>query len=350
MFSPSAPSAATTLSSENRATDCADAGAGTTRNAKAATLAKNKRSCLRSLVRRGSPERAPTRRPPVRPVEHEPRLCLSDKFQHLMSDLRRHARQRGRERTDDLRVKLAAGAAPQLSQRVAGGTRGAVRACARHRVVGVGDVHDARRAAGCRRRAGRSDTRGRRDARGAARRSECASRETGPTAGSGRPRTGCCLMTSNSAGVSGPGLPRMSSGTPILPMSWSSAPRRRTSRSSGGKHEPAADGDRQHADAVRVAGGVRVARVERRRERPDGAGVRRFGVRFGLGDRGHQRVEGFGERVELAARSAGPDSRAHVARRRHRGERRGQPADRLGQQSRQRHAADQRQGRRRRPR
>ena len=56
-----------------------------------------------------------------------------------------------------------------------------------------------------------------------------------------------------------------------------------------------------------------IARVERGRERADRAGVRRLGLRFGLGDRRHQRVERFGERVELAARAGRRQPR--VARR-----------------------------------
>ena len=51
----------------------------------------------------------------------------------------------------------------------------------------------------------------------------------------------------------------------------------------GGRQvELPADGHRQHADAVRVPGGVRIARVERRRERADRARVRGLRLRLGL--------------------------------------------------------------------
>ena len=48
--------------------------------------------------------------------------------------------------------------------------------------------------------------------------------------------------------------------------------------SSAGQCQHAADRHRQHADAIRVAGRVRIARVERGRKRADGAGVRGLGV------------------------------------------------------------------------
>jgi len=76
-----------------------------------------------------------------------------------------------------------------------------------------------------------------------------------------------------------PGLRSTSSGTPILPMSWSSA-RGGDLEVAGRQRQRAADGHRQHADALGVAGGVRVARVERGGERADGAGVGRFGFGF----------------------------------------------------------------------
>src|SRR5207247_6086749 len=105
--------------SENRATDCADACAGTTANAKATkTATQGTRSdslgASRALGSTG--------------------LYM---LQHVRGG-RRQARQRGGQRRDDFRVKLAAGAAPQLPQRVARWASGAVGACARKRGVRIG--------------------------------------------------------------------------------------------------------------------------------------------------------------------------------------------------------------------
>ena len=50
-----------------------------------------------------------------------------------------------------------------------------------------------------------------------------------------------------------------------------------------------------------MAGGIRVARVERRGERSDRTRVGRLRLRLGLPNRRHQVVERFGQRVELAA-------------------------------------------------
>ena len=60
---------------------------------------------------------------------------------------------------------------------------------------------------------------------------------------------------------------------PILPMSCSSAPSRRISSWSAAQRHLPADRDRQRADPLGVAGGVRIPRVERQRERADGADV-----------------------------------------------------------------------------
>ena len=57
----------------------------------------------------------------------------------------------------------------------------------------------------------------------------------------------------------------------------------------------------ERADAFRVTGGVRIARVERGRQRADGAQIGRFGFGLGCGDRRQQRVEGGRQLIELAA-------------------------------------------------
>ena len=75
-------------------------------------------------------------------------------------------------------------------------------------------------------------------------------------------------------GVNGPGLRSTSSLIPILPMSCSSAPRRSVSRSSSVEPHLVPDRDRDRADALGMARGIRVARVERQRQRADGADVR----------------------------------------------------------------------------
>ena len=80
---------------------------------------------------------------------------------------------------------------------------------------------------GCARRPAHRETRCRPAARGASGR--CGAR-SGDSARDGArirsPSAVCALMCSNSSGVSGPGLLRMSSRVPILPMSCSSPPRR----------------------------------------------------------------------------------------------------------------------------
>ena len=62
-----------------------------------------------------------------------------------------------------------------------------------------------------------------------------------------------------------------------------------------GQFHLASDGDRHRADALGVAGGVGIPRVERERQRADGAdvGVARLGLRGA--DRLHHRVERRGE-------------------------------------------------------
>ena len=61
------------------------------------------------------------------------------------------------------------------------------------------------------------------------------------------------------------------------------------------------NGHRQDADALGMARRVRIARVERGRQRANRSRVSSLRLFLGVGDRRHQRVEGFCERVELAA-------------------------------------------------
>ena len=102
------------------------------------------------------------------------------------------------------------------------------------------------------------------------------------------------------------------------------------------------DHHRRLADALRVAGRVRVAGVERRRQRADGAEV--GGARFGFGRRqpAHQLVEAGGERVELAALARGLHGAAEVARRGHRRDGVRHAVDRIGQRPRQPQAGERR--------
>ena len=63
----------------------------------------------------------------------------------------------------------------------------------------------------------------------------------------------------HSSSVSGPGLPRISSGMAILPTSWSSAARRTVSRSSRAEAEAAGGGLGELGDGAHVAAQGRVA-------------------------------------------------------------------------------------------
>ena len=85
------------------------------------------------------------------------------------------------------------------------------------------------------------------------------------------PSSGWLRITTHSAAVSGPSLRSTASGTPILPMScrsaaWSTIDRaRRPTRPSS-----RAITHRRGGNAARMAGRVRVARVDRRRQRLEG--------------------------------------------------------------------------------
>ena len=115
------------------------------------------------------------------------------------------------------------------------------------------------------------------------------------------PCPGCRLSWSYSSAVSGPGLRRIASLRPILPMSWSSAPEPKDVELRRAQTHLTSDQHGQGADALGVAGRVRIARVERGRQRANGAEVGGARVRFGRRQPLHQLVERFSERIELAA-------------------------------------------------
>ena len=99
------------------------------------------------------------------------------------------------------------------------------------------------------------------------------------------------MIAANSSAVNAPGLRSFIVGDPDFPMSWSSAPSRMP-QILDGQAERAADRHRQDAHRS-VAGRVR-SRVERRRERLNGARARRLCLGLGRADRRHQRVERVG--------------------------------------------------------
>src|SRR3954469_16377029 len=105
-FSPPNSSMAETLSSEKRATSCAEAGAAdkNTINAQPAehVSARTWADPFRVADITGEPERLA-----LRVLLH---------MLHRLLAVRRDARQRSGERADDLGMKLGAGAAPQLAQ------------------------------------------------------------------------------------------------------------------------------------------------------------------------------------------------------------------------------------------
>ena len=102
-------------------------------------------------------------------------------------------------------------------------------------------------------------------------------RATAPRPGIARrmrsPITGCWRMISHSRSSSGPGLCRISSGTPTLPMSCSSAAVRMRLISSPSERERLAHPRGQVDDALGVVTRVAVALLERRGERGDHVAV-----------------------------------------------------------------------------
>ena len=154
-----------------------------------------------------------------------------------------------------------------------GGVRRGRRAGAGHRVVGVGDVDDAR---------GERDVVAAQSVRVAAAVGplvvqlddrDVRRAGTAPAARMRAPSTGCCLMTSNSSSVSGPRLAQdvvRHANLADVVQQRARAAARRARRPAGAWP---ADGDREHADALGVAGGVGIARVERRGQGADGAEV-----------------------------------------------------------------------------
>ena len=211
------------------------------------------------------------------------------------------------ERLHDFRVELRAGAPPQLAHGVAGVQRRTIGARAGHGVERVGDVDDAREQRGFARRSGRGDSPGRRAARDAARRWGGARARNGTVRRMRAPSAGCSLISSNSSGVSAVGFRSTLSLMPILPMSCSSAPSRSTSSCSAGSRICRADRDRDGADALRMAGRVGIPRVERQRQRADGADVGALRLRLGGRHARHHRVErvGSARRLRGSSRSRG---------------------------------------------
>ena len=92
-----------------------------------------------------------------------------------------------------------------------------------------------------------------------------ASRSSGSSSVS--PISGCVSTIARSSWSSGPGLSRTRSGIPILPMSWRIAPSRTVSISSRREPEQLRDPHRERGEPLAVAVQVRVARLDRVRER-----------------------------------------------------------------------------------
>ena len=81
------------------------------------------------------------------------------------------------------------------------------------------------------------------------------------------PRSVCACITRHSAGLSGPGLTRMSSGTPILPMSWSRNPYSSAGSAASAGSTARGELERVALHPLRVLARARVLRLQRRRER-----------------------------------------------------------------------------------
>ena len=127
------------------------------------------------------------------------------------------------ERVHDLGIEVRARAAVQLVEGLGRGPREPVGAVRGHRIEGVHHRDDAGLARDPVAAEAVRETRTRPAARdGSARCAAPWATRSGRAPGSSRPRAVCSLTCSNSAGVSGPGLFRMSSRVPILPMSCSS--------------------------------------------------------------------------------------------------------------------------------
>ena len=88
-------------------------------------------------------------------------------------------------------------------------------------------------------------------------------------------------MSLNSSGVSGPGLAQHGvADADLADVVQEGAEPQNLELIVGQGHLPA-DADRHRADALRVAGGIRVPRVERQRQRADRADIGGLGRRFG---------------------------------------------------------------------
>ena len=151
-----------------------------------------------------------------------------------------------------------------------------------HGVEGVGDGEDAGPQHDRRRRPGRAGSRARRTAPGGRARSRPATPRNGMAFRISKPMAGWRRISTHSSSVSLPGLRRMLSGMPILPMSWSRAPRPRSGSSRSGTPQPLGDGQGVADHPLGVVGDLVLAGVERRHQRPEGGGVVGLQVAEGL--------------------------------------------------------------------
>ena len=234
-----------------------------------------------------------------------PRACLrpgcrSGASEHAEADL------------DDRGVELRPGAFEQAAARLLDRERLAIRPGRRHRVERIADEDDPGLERDLVTHAGRPGTRRRRSARGRRGRSDARARAARSARGSALRARGASRSAPVSSSVSGPGLVRISSGIPIFPMSWNSAPSSTRFRVAASEPELLADVHGHVPDPARVRGGVLVLRLERVGERLDGREERALEALEGarVGERKLRLSCDAGEQVEpssverLAPRSA----------------------------------------------
>ena len=125
---------------------------------------------------------------------------------------------------DDRGIELRPGTLEQAPARLLDRERLAVRPGRRHGVERIADEDDPGLERDLVAAAGRPGTRRRRSARGRRGRSDARARAARSARGSALPARGASRSAPVSSSVSGPGLVRISSGIPIFPMSWNSAP------------------------------------------------------------------------------------------------------------------------------
>ena len=110
-------------------------------------------------------------------------------------------------------------------------------------------------------------------------------------------------MTPHSSSVRLAGLSRIVSGMPSLPMSWKSAAWPSSSSSGCERSQLAADRERELLHPSRVARRVRVARVDRRRQRLHGRGRALLQQSVRLLERDVLRLDRLRRRAELVRRA-----------------------------------------------